>query len=383
MARLLRMVLQKKNADDRVDRDRFIPARVLDYSDSAFTVVHQVVKLEEPVFDPDAFTLMGKEMDGCESRRHRSVVARPDRPAFRYDPRAHNFIRIGFLHRSRIDRLELSTEWFTGNQVQWARVFLIDELEGTRHLIVDRTPLEPDAKHFFDVEPRDGTELYVECYPDGGMARVRGYGERSAEPLPPRRNLLEGATVSHASNVHYGTPEDAVAGHREVEFMRGWESGRAGFGERVLFTRRDAATICEVVVDTYRHLLNAPPRFYLFGSRAEGTSDALMQLAPRWIVVSDEGTTVAPDDLRDYIRAQRYLSDFRHHEPFEIRLSYEDHGPWDPIVVHEPLRPDAYHRFTDLQNRGPYDRLLVMHFPNGGIHGLQVLGSTIPMGDPE
>ncbi len=369
------MPIQRKPLDARVDPERFIPARVLDYSDSAFTVVHQVVKLEEPVFDPDAFTLMGKEMDGCESRRHRSVEALPDRAAFRYDPRAHNFIRIGFLRRSRVDRLELSTEWFTGNQVQWARVYLTDELTGDRHLILDRTRLEPDAKHFFEVEPRDGTELYVECYPDGGMARVRCYGERSAQPLPQRVDLLDGATVSHASNVHYGTPEDAVAGRREVEFMRGWESGRAGFGERVLFTRGEAAEVHEVVVDTYRHLLNAPPRFYLFGSRAEGSSDDLMRHAPRW-EVAGEGKTVAPDDLRNYIQTRGYLSDFGE-APFEIRLANDDAGPWLPILVHEELRPDAYHRFTSLQNEGPFDRLLVMHFPNGGIHGLRVLGAPV------
>lgn len=370
------MPIQRKPIDARVDSERFIPARVLDYSDSAFTVVHQVVKLEEPVFDPDAFTLMGKEMDGCESRRHRSVAAVPERAAFRYDPRAHNFIRIGFLQRSRVERLELSTEWFTGNQVQWARVYLTDELTGTRHLLLDRTRLEPDAKHFFDVEPLDGTELYVECYPDGGMARVRCYGERSSLSLPKRINLLEGAAVSHASNVHYGTPEDAVAGQREVEFMRGWESGRAGFGERVLFTRTHAAEVYEVVVDTYRHLLNTPPRFYLFGSRAEGSSDDLMHHAPHWEVVGGS-KVVVPDDLRAYIRGQKYLADFGDDAPFELRLAYDEAGPWAPILVHEALRPDAYHRFTSLQSRGPYDRLLVMHFPNGGIHGLQVLGAPI------
>lgn len=369
------MAIQHKPASPQVDRERFLPARVLDYSDSAFTVVHQVVKLEEPVFDPDAYTLMGKEMDGCESRRHRAVTALPDRPSFRFDPSAHNFIRVGFLHRVRVERLELSTEWFTGNQVQWARVSLLDELSGERHLLLDRTRLEPDAKHFFEVEPREGTELYVECYPDGGLARVRAYGERAAEQLPPRVNVLEGATASHASNVHYGTPEDAVAGRREVEFMRGWESGRAGFGERVLFTCPEPVTVCEVVVDTYRHVLNAPPRFYLFGTRAEGTADALIAQAPRWLVASDEGTVVAPDDLRAYVRERRYEVDFGGDQPFEIRLDPRDDGPWEPILVHAPLRPDAYHRFTELKATGPFDRLLVMHFPNGGIHGLQVLSA--------
>ena len=40
-----------------------------------------------------------------------------------------------------------------------------------------------------------------------------------------------------------------------------------------------------------------------------------------------------------------------------------------------PLQPDRYHRFRHFAWRGPFNRLLYMHYPNGGVHGLKLFGA--------
>lgn len=372
---------QRKPPDPRVDRATMLPAFVIDYSDSAFAMPHALTSADEPVFDPDAFTFVGKEMDGIESRRHRAITPLddPSVPGFRYDPQAHNYVRVGFVQRSAVRQLEISTEWFTGNQVKEVSVFLLDRKTGEETRILEREPLSPDRKHFFAVADITATEMRIDCYPDGGIARIRGYG-RPVEPESERVNILEFAHISHVSNTHYGTPADALAGGRLVAHMVGWESGRSGFGERALFHLPAPSTVEELVVDSYRHMLNTPLACYAFGlnlaPEQDGALERAMSQAPIWKVVFADGSEVVPDELRSYIAEKRYLSDSGgSNAPFTILLHRPDGSPWRPITVHARLRADALNRFTELDERGPFTHILFMHFPNGGIHGLRMYGA--------
>ena len=389
------MAKQYKPADPRVDPSSLIPAFVISYSDSGFTLPHTVVSRAEPEFDPDAFTFIGKEMDGFESGRHWAITALPERPtpSYRYDPNAHNQIRIGFARRSQVRQLEVSTEWFTGNQVQEVSVWLIDADTGRESQLLEREPLAPDRKHFFAVADEPGTELRVDCYPDGGIARIRCYGPTlggaagsvvgsAAESPAIREDLLADAGISHVSNDHYGRPADAVAGYREVAQMRGWESGRTGFGEQALFALSSPCTVEELVVDSFCHVLNTPLSCHLFGLTLAPDAkpeqlEAEMRRAPCWKLVFDDGTEVIPDDLRGYMRDRRYQQvDGGGSRPFTIALHQPD-GPWRAILGHGPLQRDTYNRFTDLAERGPFTHVLFLFFPNGGIHGLHLYGRRV------
>lgn len=372
---------QHKPHDPRVDRAALIPAYVISYTDSAFTMPHAVVSPDEPVFDPDAFTFVGKEMDGLESRRHRAIALLdgPAGPGFRYDPNAHNQICIGFARRSRVHTLEISTEWFTGNQVKEVTVYLCDRGTGSETCLLNREPLEPDHKHFFAVADEAATDLRIDCYPDGGISRIRCYGA-AAEQLPTRDNVLADARISHVSNTHYGTPADALAGARQVAYMFGWESGRSGFGEQALFTLSCPCTIEDIAVDSYRHVLNTPLCCYAFGFA--GTDEQLanaLARAPVWKVRFASGREIVPDNLREYIEGKRYLDDNGGvYEPFTIALQHAPDSPWRPMIVHMPLTADALNRFENLDERGPFTHILFLHFPNGGIHGLRMHGVRHP-----
>jgi allantoicase len=59
---------------------------------------------------------------------------------------------------------------------------------------------------------------------------------------------------------------------------------------------------------------------------------------------------------------------------FQVQLHLEKTSPWKAILPFEVLKRDTYHRFSNFENNGPFTHILYMHYPNGGIHGLKMMG---------
>lgn len=344
-----------------------LPAFLIGYSNSDFTDPHDVVLPDEAPDCRTTFTHMGARYSGFETCRHKAT--QPCEYGFRYDHNAHHWLSIGLKERAEIHSLCISTKWFTGNQVRAVSATLIDELTGERTQILTRAPLAPDSEHHFSVAKVTATECLIECYSEGGIARIHLHGTPAQEALPHRENLLEKATISHVSNEHYGNPAMAVAGNRRERHMVGWESARTGFGERALFELDKPSVIQEIVVDTYLHRLNSPLSCHVFGAQ-----HAEMDQAPRWKLVLPQGKEIIPENFQEYMLEQRYLTEGVEH--FNIQL-HRPSQAWIPLLQ-SALAPDTYHRFSGLTAHGPITHLLYMHYPNGGIHGLKAFGTEAP-----
>jgi allantoicase len=366
--------------DSKITGAEPVPAFVIAYSDSSFANPHQVVSPAAPVFDANAFTYQGKEMDGIESKRHTAI--RPDLEGqpdcFGFQPDFYNWFELGLKRRTNVEKLTISTRWFTGNQVPKVSVFLKDEKTGAEREVLHRVELPPDSEQSFAVTPPTvATEIRVLCYYDGGITRVHCFGE-PAEPMPERKNLLADASVSHVSNEHYGKPSQAVGGNRHVGHMLGWESARTGFGEQALFQLAEAATIDEIVVDTYMHVYNSPLSCHVFGvhNTTGASNDDLMKTAPRWKLCFAGGGEVIPDHLPTYMKEEQYLKETAGKaEAFVFKMHTPEGSPWKPLLPFARLSRDTLHRFNQLEQTGPISHVLVMHFPNGGIHGLRCHGT--------
>ena len=355
-----------------------IPAILIAYSESDFTNPHEAVLPREPKDRRGDFTHMGARYWGYESRRHKATRVLPEEEALEFDHHEHNWMLIGLRKRAKIDRIAVSTRWFTGNQVRAVSVRLTDEWTGRAKKVLERVRLKPDAEHEFRIKPVMATECHVEIHYEGGIARVNLFGEVAKQQVPRRRNLLEGARISHVSNVHYGAPDHAVAGNRQQMHMFGWESARTGCGEQALFHLKRPAVIDEVVVDTYLHRLNAPLTAHVFAVNAgEKDIERLMKQAPRWCVIFDRRKKVIPANMSDYMMNQRYLKErgVRNRERFRFRLHTPARCPWKAIIPFAALSPDTYHRFREVRHVGPVTHVLYMHFDNGGIHGLKLFGA--------
>ncbi len=348
-----------------------LPAILISYSDSAFTNPHEVVLPDEPKDCRGDFTHMGAKYWGFESQRHKATSVLADEQAFSYDHDAHGWLLIGLKERAEIDRLTISTKWYTANQVRAVSVFLKDGMTGKKTQVLNRAPLAPDSDHEFKIPPTVATECYVECYYEGGISRINLFGAKTPEQPPTYKSLLEGAEISHISNAHYGNPAMAVSGNRGEMHMRGWESARTGCGERALFHLKKPALIEEIVVDTYLHRLNAPLTSHVFG--VNGFEEAHMAALPRWKIVTQAGKEIIPDDFQTFMLEQKYLPE----KKFKIKLHLPEKSPWQPILPFAPLAPDTFHRFHTLEKHAPVTHVLYMHYPHGGIHGLKVLGTEV------
>ena len=72
---------------------------------------------------------------------------------------------------------ELDTSWFVGNAPGWASLRARED-PGSWVELLPRTRLQPDTRHRFRVDAgAAATHVRLDVYPDGGMARVRLYGD--------------------------------------------------------------------------------------------------------------------------------------------------------------------------------------------------------------
>ncbi|HET7689146.1 MAG TPA: allantoicase [Nocardioidaceae bacterium] len=84
----------------------------------------------------------------------------------------HDHVTVRLAGRGVVRRVEIDTSYFVGNAPGWASV-----TAGSHHL-VPKTALQPDTRHVFVVEEQAAvSEVRLDVFPDGGVARFRVWGE--------------------------------------------------------------------------------------------------------------------------------------------------------------------------------------------------------------
>lgn len=87
-------------------------------------------------------------------------------------------VRLGVAGRVRL--VELDTSHFKGNAPGWATLSGIGE-DGTAFELLPRTRLQPDTRHRLPViDAPSASQVRLDIYPDGGVARLRLYGTPAA-----------------------------------------------------------------------------------------------------------------------------------------------------------------------------------------------------------
>jgi len=340
------------------------------YSDSAFTNPHEVALDRAPPDRAGQFTHMGAQYWGFETSRHIATSIDVANQRFRFDPKAHHYLKLGLTARAQVAEIHIDTTWFTGNHVPSVSVILEDGESSVE--VLTKVSLSPDQSHKFQISPTYAERCLVLCHQEGGIARVALMG--TPGQWSERHNLLEDADISFVSNDHYGHPRDAVRGKRLEQHMKGWESARSGFGEQAVFSFPSPIEIRQFVVDTYLHRLNAPLSCHLFGLTDTHNLVEVINHKPRWALKAASGQLTLPEDFQAYMSNQRYLDDGLGDQAFTIELHNPAPGIWLPLLPFAPLYPDRYHIFEHFELTSPVRHLLFLHYPNGGIHGLKVHG---------
>jgi len=244
---------------------RALGGSVIFANDELFAERENLIKPEDPEFRPHTFGHKGQIMDGWETRRRREPAG---------DGQGDSaIVRLGC--GGVVRRVVVDTSWFTGNYPPEVSVEACGaegypspaELAGAMWTtLVPRSPVAGDARNEFEVEPGARvTHVRLIMYPDGGVARLRVYGEPVPDPrlLPATIDLAaleNGAVVTGCSNMFYSSPANLLLPGQARVMGDGWEtSRRRDQGNDWVAVRLACAGSVEMVeLDTSHFVGNAP-----------------------------------------------------------------------------------------------------------------------------
>lgn len=251
---------------------------VLFANDEFFAPKENLLKASAPVFIEGKYTDLGKWMDGWESRRRRT-------PGFDWC-----IIRLGLA--GIIRGVVVDTSHFKGNFPESCSLeaCAVEGVPDTEQLlsaatewteILPQSPLAGDSQNPFPVQGiRRFTHLRFKIYPDGGVARLRVYGEvvpderrlgRAGETLD-LASVEQGALVIACSDMFFGHRHNLIMPGRALDMSDGWETRRrrgAGY-DWVVIKLGASGTIRRVEVDTSHFKGNFPESCSLEACDAAG-----------------------------------------------------------------------------------------------------------------
>jgi allantoicase len=260
-------------------------AAVVDANDEFFAPKENLIKPEAPIWMEGKYTERGKWMDGWETRRRR-------------DAGDHDWCIVRLGVRGIVRGVDVDTAFFKGNYPESCAIDLGvvrpfdpstlrhaqgrpehrrgSDVEGRSaqddpvawREALARSPLNGDAHNLFPVDAAPAaTHLRLRIYPDGGVARLRVYGDVVADwDSLRRRGEVDLAAVEHGglvvacSDMFFGSRHNLIMPGDATHMGDGWETKRRrGPGHDWTIVRLGTTgTIRRIEVDTRHFKGNAP-----------------------------------------------------------------------------------------------------------------------------
>ena len=313
-----------------------VGGRAVAANDEFFAPKSGLVRPEPAVFVPGKFTARGKWMDGWETRRRRTP--------------GHDWCVLKLGMRGRIRGVDVDTSFFTGNYPSHCSLDAIDIAlrrganageAGPWTTILARSPLRGDSHNYFEIPaaastPPAWTYVRLNIYPDGGVARLRIYGDVVIDWTGAGRRAVDlaeirsGGLVVAASDMHFGAKDNMIMPGRAKHMGDGWETRRRrGPGYDWAIVRLGTTgRLTRVEIDTNHFKGNYPDSASLEGCLAPGATVASLGSAE-----------------------------------------------WVEILPQTKLGPHRRHLFArQLRDAGPVSHVRLNIFPDGGISRLRVHG---------
>ncbi len=309
-------------------------AKAIFATDDFFAPKERLLSPAPAVFIAGKYDDHGKWMDGWESRRRRD------------DGHDYCVVRLGLP--GIIKGVDIDTSHFTGNYPPEASIEACacendpgDDTNWTE--IVPRIGLGPDAHHFLAVDSGEAwTHVRLHIFPDGGIARLRVYGQvrcdwerHDAAELIDLIALRHGGRVLACNDRHFGSPENLLAPGRGVDMGDGWETRRRREpgNDWAIIALGHRGEVRRITVDTAHFKGNYPDRCSVEGADLNGVDD---------IVILDN--TIE----------------------------------WRPLLPEQKLQMDREHLFeSELAGVGPITHVRFNIFPDGGVSRLRLFGMIV------
>jgi len=270
--------------------DSRLGAAAIAASDEFFAPAQRLLDPAPAAFIAGKYDEHGKWMDGWETRRKRVEG---------YD---HCVLRLGLP--GVIRGIDIDTSHFTGNFPPAASIEACrctgDPVAATAWTeLLPPTGLTGNAHQVIPVsDERVWTHLRLNIYPDGGIARLRVYGEVRCDLAGHDRQasldllaVTNGGRLVACSDQHYGTPLNIAFPGVGANMGEGWETHRRREpgNEWAIFALGHPGRVNRVEVDTTHFKGNYPDRCSLQAAMvAAGTDRSIVTQSMFWRLLLPE-----------------------------------------------------------------------------------------------
>ena len=314
---------------------RHLGGGVVAANDELFAERENLIKPSAPTFSPRTFGHRGQVYDGWETRRRREP--------------GHDWAIVRLGAPGIIREVEVDTSFFVGNyppeiSVEGAGIDgypSATEVQAANWLpLVPRSPAAGDIRNRYPVTVPDRmTHIRLCLYPDGGVARLRAYGEVVPDPRLLAAGEIDlaalenGGAVAGCSNMFYSSPANLISPGLASTMGDGWETARRRDGghDWVEVTLAAPGVVRLAELDTTHFVGNAPGQATLSGRDARRTP---------------------PDG------SER----------------------WRELLPRSRLQPDTRHRFLLTGDQPEITQARLDVFPDGGMARLRLFGRPTPEG---
>ena len=306
---------------------------VLFANDEFFASKDNLLKPTAAIWKEGKYTDRGKWMDGWETMRRRS-------------PRLEEefdwcIVRLGAP--GRIRGVTVDTSFLRGNYPSHCSIEMCSEDPGltgddTRWIeVLPKSALSGDSQNKFAIDSSErATHIRLKIFPDGGVARLRVFGEVMPDwdALKKRNSEIDlaavenGGTVPLASDMFFGHRINLIMPGLARDMSDGWESQRRrGPGHDWCIIKLGApGTLTRVEVDTSHFKGNYPESCSIDVGRADasGSFDSIV---------------------------------------------------WQPLLANTKMQPHTRHTFVDeLSDAGDVTHARLNIYPDGGVSRLRLFG---------
>jgi allantoicase len=304
-------------------------------SDDFFAEKENLLKPGRGIFIPGKYTGRGKWMDGWESRRKRTP--------------GHDWCIIQLAVSGRIHGVDIDTNHFLGNHPPFASIEAcytekkkkINWDKVSWNEILPKSPLQPGSQNFYEIADKNVyTHLRLNIYPDGGVARLKVYGEvfKDWNQIDEKERVdlaaaINGGKAVLCNDMFFSHMNNLIMPGRGINMGDGWETKRSrvpGNRDWVILRLAHEGLIDSISVDTHHFKGNYPD-----GCVIEGCN---MPVAEEHLFTSGE-------------------------------------MEWAIILPKSKLTADKKHAFKkEIVQNGAFSHVRLSIFPDGGVSRLRLWG---------
>ena len=258
-------------------------SKIVYKTDEFFAAASRILSPTPPVFKEGVFDKHGKWMDGWETRRKRGP--------------GHDYLILKLGKTGRIKKVDIDTSFFNGNQPNMVSLQACVSKQNLPNkktkwiTILNKKKTKPNSHHYFNITNKSiFTHVKLNIFPDGGVARLRVYGEVVPNKIKNKEinltSVFNGAAPIACNNEHFGKAENVLAPGRGINMGDGWETRRSR-GKNfdwLILKCASIGTVNKIEIDTHHFKGNYPDQCSIQAALIKGniSSKKIVNQSKKW-----------------------------------------------------------------------------------------------------